>query len=73
MARLWRDQWKAQRHARSEGGEGVVGEVGVVKPFLNPSSIPEAKVKLLSNTLPLFDAVPFWLIPTSWLRVRFAP
>ena len=23
----------AQRHARSEGGEGVVGEVGVVKPF----------------------------------------
>jgi hypothetical protein len=30
-------------------------------PFLNPSSIPVANIKPLSNTLPLFDAVPFGL------------
>jgi hypothetical protein len=41
-------------------------------PFLNQSSIPEAREKSLSNKLSLFDAVPFWLIPALRLRVRFA-
>ena len=63
MARLWRDQWKAQRHARSDGGEGVVGEVGVVKPFLNPSSIPalaNSQADIIYLHIPAPHPPAFW-------------
>jgi hypothetical protein len=40
--------------------------------LLNPSNTPGAKEESLPNTLSLFDAVSFWLVPISWPRVRFA-
>ena len=58
-------------HTRPDGSQGVAGRVSSsFRTGFNASSIPAAKIRPLSDTLSLFDAVPFFGLSCVWLRLE---
>jgi hypothetical protein len=49
----------------------AIGAAFFAQPRFNASSTPAAKIKPLSDTLSLLDAVPFLACPCVWLRAGF--